>query len=84
MEELVSVFNDAIEFNANYVAVKVILPEALYPEIIINPKENFSNQLQYYQETYNFECVHKKVGTIMIVDATWGADFDEIERYFQN
>lgn len=82
MSALVSVFEYAINYDYNYVAVVVRMDGYPENEIIINPNENFKKKLEYYQNTYDENLNHKHSQGIRIVDATAGEDLDEIETDF--
>jgi flavodoxin len=81
MEKLISTFEDAIDFNVKYVAVKIQMDEFAKPEIIVNERENFADKLSYYRSAYDFNLTLKTRSSIKIVDCTYGNTFKELEDY---
>ena len=43
--ELENIFNQAIKTNANYIGVRIKTDGYDEPEIVVNPKENFTKKL---------------------------------------
>lgn len=78
MEEMIEIFEDAKEFNSNYVAVKVEMDGFDKPEIIINEKENIDSKLEYYKKAYNDDLTHKHSLGIRIVNYSYGNTFEDI------
>ncbi|WP_431785925.1 hypothetical protein [Paenibacillus lactis] len=80
MSEMIEIFEDAKEFNANYVAVKILMDGFEKPEIIINEKENIDSKLEYYKKAYNDDLSHKYSNGIRIVNYSYGNTYDEVKR----
>lgn len=68
-EQLIEIFNDAIEFGSRYTAVEVQTKGSEKSEIIINLYENFKNKLEYYIKAYNDDLVLNTFDGIRIVSA---------------
>lgn len=77
MSEMIEIFEDAKEFGANYIAVKIEMEGFEKPEVIINEKENIDSKLTYYKNTYNEDLTHKYSNGIRIVDYSYGNTYDE-------
>ncbi|MGM1044737.1 MAG: hypothetical protein ACQEXX_01185 [Bacillota bacterium] len=80
MKEMIEIFEDAKEFGAKYVAVKIEMDGFEKPEVIINEKENIDTKLIYYKNTYNEDLTHKFSQGIRIVNYSYGNTFDEFLR----
>jgi len=79
-EHLKNCFSKATELNAKFIGVSIRVPNAPEKEIIINPRENFEEKLNYYQKTYDEDLSHNAVGDILkIVGFTYGDNFAEIQ-----
>jgi hypothetical protein len=74
-------FQRAIDFRARYVAVRIAIGLSK-EEIIINPRENFSEKQAYYNHAYNETLRHKFAGDddIRITGFTFGDSFMELEE----
>lgn len=48
------------------------------PELIINPRSNFSDKLEYYKNRYNNDLTMKTTPFIKIVHWDFGNEFDEL------
>lgn len=79
MENLKQCFETAIENNSKYVAVKIETRGSEGAEIIINPRCNFENKLEYYQKAYTDDLVLKTYDGIRIVGFCDSDDFQFIE-----
>ena len=79
MNSLEMCFKRAIEYKAEYVAVKIEMEGFSSPEIIINPIENAEDKLKYYQNVYDENLNHKHAKGIRIVNFTYGYSFEEIQ-----
>ncbi|WP_397331791.1 hypothetical protein [Paenibacillus sp. JSM ZJ436] len=77
MSDLIEIFNDAKEFNAKYVAVKIEMDGFNKPEVIINERANIDTKLAYYKNTYNEDLTHKYSSGIRIVNYSYGNTYDE-------
>lgn len=75
MQCIENFFKGANEF----VGVQLTIPNTPGFEVIINPKENFTEKLAYYKRTYNENGVHKHVPEIKIVDWASGDTFQEVQ-----
>lgn len=71
-EHLIKCFALAEEYGFDYVAVKIQMKGFELPEIIINPRENFNEKLNYYVNNYDADLTLKSYSGIKIVDATYG------------
>lgn len=78
LQEMISVFEDAKEFNTQYIAVKIQMDGFEKPEVIINEKENINSKLEYYMNTYDENLIHKHSPGIKIVYYTYGNSFEDI------
>jgi hypothetical protein len=74
-------FEDAVDFGARYVAVKIAIGLS-QEEVIINPRSNFDEKKTYYNHAYNESLRHKFSGDsdIRITSFTYGDSFMEIEE----
>lgn len=68
-EQLIEIFEDAINFKAHYIAVEVETKGSEKNEIIINPYENFQKKLEYYVKAYNDDLVLNTYDGIRIISA---------------
>lgn len=66
---LEKVFNEASEEGLD-VCVELTIPGQDKTEFIINEHSSIKNKLDYYKNTYNENCVHKKCSDIHIIHAT--------------
>lgn len=80
MSEMIEIFEDAKEFGANYIAVKIEMDGFEKPEVIINGKENIDTKLAYYKNTYNEDLSHKYSNGIRIVNYSYGNTYDEFHH----
>lgn len=78
MQEMTEIFEDAKEFGAQYIAVKIEMDGFEKPEVIINEKENLDTKLEYYKDTYNEDLTHKYSKGIKIINYSYGNSYDEI------
>lgn len=62
-----------------FVGVQLTIPNAPGYEVIINPKENFTEKFSYYQKAYDENGVHKHVPEIKIVKWASGDTFQEVQ-----
>lgn len=77
------IFQLAQVFNCKYVAVEIQVEGNEGLEVIINPTENFSKKLDYYENAYTKDLVLKNAQGIRIVDACFANSYDEIEGKFE-
>lgn len=77
--QLESVFQEAKEIDANYVAVVVEMEGFNQPEIIINHKDNIEQKLDYYRKTYDNNCIHKHAPGIKIIAVMYGNNLQKFE-----
>lgn len=82
MKALEDCFDRAIEFGANYVAVKIKIPNIKEVEVVINPRKNFGRKLLYYKIAYNDDLTLKSFNEIKIVGFTYGNSYEQIECCF--
>ena len=68
-EQLIELFQDAIELKSHYIAVEVETRGSDKNEIIINPYENFEKKLEYYVKAYNDDLVLNTYDGIRIISA---------------
>ncbi|MNK57579.1 hypothetical protein D3C87_766380 [compost metagenome] len=80
MQEMTEIFEDAKEFGANFIAVKVKMDGFEKPEVILNEKENIDSKLEYYKKTYNEDLTHKFSPGIRIINYTYGNTFNDIRQ----
>lgn len=59
--------------DANYMLIKVSV-EGNTPEVIINPKENFTTKLAYYEKAYNEDLTLKANPNIKIIGYAYVED----------
>lgn len=79
MSSLEECFKSGKQLGANFIAVKIQVQGCPKPELIVNPKENFEQKLQYYQNAYTDELVLKTYAGIRIVGFSCGYYLDELE-----
>ena len=80
IKNLENCFNRALENNANYLGIKVQLEERFCSQIIINERNNFDSELDFFKKTYNENLTHKHGEKIKIVGFTYGNTFEDIEK----
>ena len=68
-EQLIEVFNEAVEVFADYVAVAIETRGSKGIEVIINPRENFMDKLEYYKKAYSDDLVLNTFDGIKIISA---------------
>lgn len=79
---LKAVFTNAKAVGARYVGVRVKTEGSSQPEIIINPKENFDEKLNYYMSAYDDDLIlisAKGKKDIRITGIAQGNAFEDIE-----
>jgi hypothetical protein len=81
LKELEYVFQHALEYKEEYIGVRIEMPDLEKPEIIINPRENFSGKLAYYKRAYNDDLTLKSFNGIKITRFMYGCNFAEIQDY---
>lgn len=79
MKNLEDCYSMAISLGYRYVAVLIQMEGFKKHEIIINSKENFDENLKYYQRSYNDDLVLKSYSGIRIVGFTMGDSLADIE-----
>lgn len=79
LTDLENVFTRAIETKEQYIGVRIETQGSEKPEIIINPKENFSDKLSYYKRAYNEDLTLKSFNGIKITGFMYGCNFAEIQ-----
>lgn len=95
-EELIKTIENAIECNHRYIGIEVRDSRLKESEIIINPRRNFKEKLEYYKKAYDDDLKLKACSDISIVsfssahayfrlqrDSTrdrWGKRFEKEER----
>ncbi|MBZ9622960.1 hypothetical protein G9F71_008840 [Clostridium sp. FP2] len=77
-------FENAVNTNALYVGVKISTAGSLAPEVIINPKDNFNDKLEYYREKYDEDLVLKSYSGIKIIGLTFANSYEDIECDFED
>ncbi|EJQ31581.1 hypothetical protein IEC_05523 [Bacillus toyonensis] len=80
LEELEKCFNEALNEEAEYVAVLIEMDGIPRDEVIINDKHNIDSKLAYYMKTYNEDLEHRYTPGIRIVGFAYGYSFSEILR----
>jgi len=70
LEDLITVFKAAILTKQN-LGIIIEMPDFESPEIIVNPTENLSKKLEYYQNTYDENLEHKHAKGIKIIGYTF-------------
>ena len=78
LNELTEIFDQAIKNNANYIGVCVKTEGYDEPEIIINPKKNFKDKLNYYKNAYNNDLVLNTYSGVSIIGCEFGDSVDEV------
>lgn len=79
---LKAIFIDAKAAGAKYIGVKIETEGSSRPEVIINPRENFSAKYDYYMEAYDDDLIlisAKGKKDIRITGAARGNSFEDIE-----
>jgi hypothetical protein len=78
MNDLIANFEEAKQYDARYVAIKVAMDGFPEEEIIINRAENIDSKLEYYKNTYDEKLNHKYSKGIRITDFTYSKSFETI------
>lgn len=81
LAELENIFNQAIGYDEQYIGVRVEMTGLESPEIIINPRENFEEKLNYYKVAYNDDLTLKNTDSVKITGFTYGSNFAEIQDW---
>ena len=68
-EQLIEVFNEAVQLFSDFVAVAIETRGSEGIEIIINPRENLRDKLEYYKKAYNNDLVLNTFDGIKIISA---------------
>lgn len=84
LETLRKIFQDAIDTKMNYVGILVHMEGFNDNEVIINTRGNFKKKLEYYEKTYDENCIHKFSPTIGIVDVMSAEYFEDFEYLFED
>ncbi|MBU3186528.1 hypothetical protein [Clostridium estertheticum] len=77
-------FENAVNTNALFVGVKISTRGSIADEVIINPRDNFNDKLNYYRKSYDEDLVLKTYSGIKIIGLTFGNSYDDIECDFEN
>jgi hypothetical protein len=72
LEELEKCFNEAVNEEAEYVAVQIEMDGFPSDEVLINDKHNIDSKLAYYKKTYNEDLEHRYTPGIRIVGFAYG------------
>lgn len=80
LEGLGKCFNEALDEEANYVAVQIEMDGFPSDEVIINDKHNIESKLEYYKKTYNEDLEHRYAPGIRIVGYAYGYSLSGIQR----
>ncbi|HDR7249260.1 TPA: hypothetical protein QCX05_004310 [Bacillus pacificus] len=80
LEGLGKCFNEALDEEANYVAVQIEMDGFPSDEVIINDKYNIESKLEYYKKTYNEDLEHRYAPGIRIVGYAYGYSLSGIQR----
>ncbi len=72
LEELEKCFNEAVNEEAEYVAVQIEMDGFPSEEVIINDKHNIDSKLAYYKKTYNEDLENRYTPGICIVGFAYG------------
>ena len=51
--EFKNIIVEGLKYGCSFMAVVIENEESKEPEIIINPKENFTEKMRYYDQAYN-------------------------------
>lgn len=78
MKELECCFESAIKDGAKFIGVEVETRGSKANEIIINPRENFRDKLEYYKKAYNDDLTLKSYDGIRIVNCEYGDDYIDL------
>lgn len=81
IQDLETVFAQAIQYKANYIGVRIQMQGYDEPEVIINPRENFETKLEYYKKAYNDDLTLKTFNGIKIIGCEYGWNFQEISDF---
>lgn len=73
-------FNEAVNEDAEYVAVQIEMDGFPSDEVIINHKQNIDTKLEYYRKTYNEDLEHRYDPGIRIVGFAYGYSFSGIQH----
>lgn len=80
MEDLVHCFECAKKNGYKYIGVKIETKGYEKEEVIINPRENFEDKLEYYTQAYNDDLTLKNAPhKIRIIGFTFANTYEEIE-----
>lgn len=73
-------FDEAIKQNSKFIGVAIETRGNKDIEVIINPRANFENKLEYYLSAYNEDLTLKSYDGIKIVGFTYGDSFNDLQN----
>lgn len=81
-EQLREVFNQAVKEEKDFIAVAIKTRDSEGLETIINPRCNFMQKLEYYENAYNDNLVLKSYDGIEIVHFVAYDDIPGLSSYY--
>lgn len=72
IEDIENIFNEALEENAQSVAIIQTIPFQEGTEMLVCSRRNIKNKLMYYKKNYDENLNHKRNDRIRIVAAGYG------------
>ena len=79
LTDLQNVFLRAIETHEEYIGIRIEMPNLELPEVIINPRKNFKEKLEYYLSAYDNDLKLKSCKNIKITGFMYGSNYQEIQ-----
>lgn len=81
MKDLINIFEEAIENEANVLVVELEIDGYEDSEFIITPEDNFKNKLEFYKNTYDDNLCHKMDKRIKIYDISYHYNLNDMIDY---
>jgi hypothetical protein len=82
-EDLIVCIRSAMIEGAEWMALLVVMPEHPAPQLIIDPKENFTARLSFLRNTYNDELEHAHNPAVRIVGFSSGSNISKVSKIYK-
>ena len=80
IQNVITCFNTAKDRGTKYVGLAILIPGAKIPKIIINDRDNFKAELNYYSTTYSNDLSLMSKPDVKIIGITSGNSFADIQE----
>ncbi|AGR46874.1 hypothetical protein SHANETTE_210 [Bacillus phage Shanette] len=82
-EDLIVCIRSAMLEGADWMALLVVMPEHPAPQLIIDPKENFTARLNFLRNTYNENLEHAHNPAVRIVGFSSGSSISKVSKIYK-